>query len=114
VKNEGNKENLTHDYGMKRNKAVVIVTEIIIIIAKGNVLPVHVMKAYGRSGGRAPLIFNLATKWKPVVNIRPRGRTGYPLHRRLGGPQGRCGRYGVEKNLLSLSKFEIQNVHPLG
>jgi hypothetical protein len=113
---------------MKPNKAVVIVTDIIIIIiiiiiiliiiiiiiAKSKVLPFHVMKAYGRSGGRAPLIFNLATKLKPAVNITPRGRTEYPFHRRLGGPQGRYGRYGEEKNLLSLSKFEIRNVHPLG
>ena len=50
VKNEGNKAHLTLDYGMERNKTVVIVTDIIIIIiiiiiVKGKALSVRTMKA---------------------------------------------------------------------
>jgi len=84
VENEGNKANLTHVYGMERNITVVIVTDIIIIIiiiiiVQGKVIPVHAMKAYGRIGGIAPLLFNLATKWKLVVNITLRERTPVPI-----------------------------------
>jgi len=62
VKNEGNKANPTHDYDMERNIIVVIVTDIIIIIIiiiimQIKILPVHAMKACGRIGGTAPLIF---------------------------------------------------------
>ena len=35
----------------------------------GNVFPVHAIKAYRRSGGLAPLIFNLGTKWRWLVNF---------------------------------------------
>jgi len=51
AKNEGNKANLTHDYGMERNTTVVIVTDIIliiiiiIIIVKFKFLPVHAVSA---------------------------------------------------------------------
>jgi hypothetical protein len=44
---------------------------------KGKVVPVlltehHVMKAYWRSGGIAPRILNLVTRWRWVVSFTPR------------------------------------------
>ena len=50
------------------------------------------MKAYRGSRRIAPLILNLNTRWKCVVNITTRSfypgeeKTRYPLNRRLGGP----------------------------
>jgi hypothetical protein len=56
------------------------------------------MKAYWRSGGIAPPILDLGTKWRLVVSFTCRERARYPLDRRLGGPQSRSGRGGEEKN----------------
>jgi hypothetical protein len=62
------------------------------------------MKAYWGSGGVAPRIINLNTRWKWMVSFTPRplctqGKSPwYPLDRRLGGPQSRSGRGGEEKN----------------
>jgi hypothetical protein len=50
----------------RENKITII---IIIIIA---LFPVHAMKAQRQSGCIAPLILNLGTRWRLVVNIRPR------------------------------------------
>jgi hypothetical protein len=53
------------------------------------------MKACLRSGGVAPRILDLGTRWKWVVSFTPRplytqGKSPcYPLDRRLGGPQNR-------------------------
>jgi hypothetical protein len=64
----------------------------------------HAMKAYWRSGGIAPRILDLGTRWRRVVSFTPRplypqGKSPwYPLDRRLGGPQSRSGRGGEEKN----------------
>jgi hypothetical protein len=57
----------------------------------------HAMKTCRMSGGIAPRIFNLGTRWRWLVRfmLRPlytRGkRPRYPLDRRIGGPQRRCG-----------------------
>jgi hypothetical protein len=62
------------------------------------------MKACWRSGGIAPCILELGTKWKRVVSFTPRpiypqGKgPWFPLDRRLGGPQSRSGRGGEDKN----------------
>jgi hypothetical protein len=63
---------------------------------KGKAVPVHFMKAYTVSRGTAPLILNLGTKWRCVVNIKfrrviPGKEPRYPLKRGLGGPQSRSG-----------------------
>jgi len=47
---------------------------------KGKVVPVHAMKIYRRSRGIAPLILNLGTRLRWVVNftpqpLQPQGRT---------------------------------------
>jgi hypothetical protein len=62
------------------------------------------MKTFWGSGGIAPRILDLGTRWRWVVSFthRPLYLQGkipwYPLDRRLGGPQSRSGRGGEEKN----------------
>jgi hypothetical protein len=62
------------------------------------------MKTYWVSGGIAPLIVNLGTKWRWVVSLMlhplcSRGKSPlYPMGGELGGPQNRSGRDGKEKN----------------
>jgi hypothetical protein len=57
----------------------------------------HAMKAYWRSGGIAPRILDLGTRWRWVVIFTPqpfypqRKSPWYPLARRLGGPRQREG-----------------------
>jgi hypothetical protein len=64
----------------------------------------HAMKAYWESGGIAPRILNLGTRWRWVVSFTTRpfylqGKSPwYPLDRGLGGPQSRSGGGGEEKN----------------
>jgi hypothetical protein len=64
----------------------------------------HAMEAYWGSGGTAPRILDLDTRWRWVVSFTTRplylqGKsTWYPLDSRLGGPQSRSGRGGKEKN----------------
>jgi len=53
-------------------------------VKEGKIVPVCAMKAYWRSRGIAPLIFNLGTGWKMVVNFKtwqlyPRERTLVPI-----------------------------------
>jgi hypothetical protein len=61
------------------------------------------MKKYLGSGGIAPSILDLGTRWSWVVSFTPRplylqGKSPrYPLDRRLGGTQSRSGRGGEEK-----------------
>jgi hypothetical protein len=77
---------------------------------KGKVVPVlflterHSMKAYWGSGGIAPRILYLGTRWRWAVSFTPRplypqGKSPWcPLDRRLGGPQSRSGCGSEEKN----------------
>jgi hypothetical protein len=68
------------------------------------------------SGGIAPRINNLGTRWRWVVSFTPRplypqGKSPrYPLQRRLGGPQSRSGRGGEEKNSQPPTELEPQNI----
>jgi hypothetical protein len=62
------------------------------------------MKVYCGSGGLAPPILDLDTRWRLVVSFTPlplysEGKSHlYPVDRGLGGPQSRSGRGGEEKN----------------
>jgi hypothetical protein len=64
----------------------------------------HAKKEYWRSGGIAPRILILCTRWRWVVSFTPRllydrGRSlHYIAERRPGGPQNRSGRDSEEKN----------------
>jgi hypothetical protein len=63
------------------------------------------VKTYWGSGGIAPRILDLGTRWRWVVNftpqpLYPQGKIPpprYPLDRSLGGPQSRSGRSGEER-----------------
>jgi hypothetical protein len=48
---------------------------------KGKAVPVHAVKAYRGTRGIAPLILNLGTRWRWVVNFTPR-----PLYPRKINP----------------------------
>jgi hypothetical protein len=56
------------------------------------------MKAYWRSGGIAPRILDLGSRWRWVVSFTPRplysqGKSSrYPLDRKLNGPQSWSGK----------------------
>jgi hypothetical protein len=56
------------------------------------------------SGGIAPRILDLGTRWRWVASLTsrplyPQGKSPwYPLDKRLGGPQSRSGCDGEEKN----------------
>jgi hypothetical protein len=54
----------------------------------------HAMKTYWGTGGIAPRILDLGTRWRGVVSFTSR----YSLARRLGGPQSRSGHCGEGKN----------------
>jgi hypothetical protein len=80
-----------------------------LVKGKGKFVPVlltehHAIKAYWGNGGISPRILDLGTRWRWVVSFtqRPLYTQGkspwYPLDRRMGGPQSRSGRRGVEKN----------------
>jgi hypothetical protein len=64
----------------------------------------HAMKTYWGSGGIAPIILKLGTRWRRIVSFTPRslylrGKSPlYQLDRRLGGLQSRTGRGVEEKN----------------
>jgi hypothetical protein len=72
----------------------------------------HAMKTYWGSGGMAPRILDLGTRWRWVVSFMPRplypqGKSPwYPLDRRLGGPQSRYEHGGEEKNSQPLLGIE--------
>jgi hypothetical protein len=75
---------------------------------KGNVVPVHTLKAYMKSRHIAPHILNLSTRKKTVDNFTSsllyfEKRNQYPLNTRLGGTQSWSGLSGGEKNLLPLT-----------
>jgi hypothetical protein len=72
---------------------------------KGKFFPVQAIKAYMGRRDTAPLILNIGTRWRWVVNFMlwpctPRKEPWYPLNRRLGKPQSQCG------HCLSLPGFE--------
>jgi hypothetical protein len=77
------------------------------------------MKTYWESGGTAPHILNLGTRWRWVVSFTPRplypqGKSPqYPLDRRLGGLQSRSGRGVKEKNSQSLPVLERPIIQPV-
>jgi hypothetical protein len=75
-------------------------------VVKGKVVSVskyYVVKRYGGSGGIAPLILSLATRWRWVVSFipvsfYPREKSPrYPLYWKLGGSQIRSGHSGGEE-----------------
>jgi hypothetical protein len=68
------------------------------------------------SGGIAPRILDLGTRWRWVVNFTPSRFTPqgknppqYPSDRRLGGPQSWSGRGGEEKNSQPPPGIELPN-----
>jgi hypothetical protein len=75
------------------------------------------MKANWGSGGMAPRILDLGTRWRWVVSFKPRtfysqGKNPrYPLDRRLGGPQIWSGRDGEEKNSQLPPELEPPIIH---
>jgi hypothetical protein len=73
---------------------------------KGNVVPVHAMKAYRRNGSIGPFILNLGAKLRCLVNVTPRllyhqQRTPVPIEYEAGGPWSSSGRLGKEKTSCS-------------
>jgi hypothetical protein len=76
-------------------------------------------KAHSGSGGIAPRIFNLGTRWRWVVSftpppLYPQGKSPwYPLDKRLGEPQSRSGHSGEEKNSQSLPGYEPSIIQPV-
>jgi hypothetical protein len=74
----------------------------------------HDIKTYCGSGGIAPRILNLCTRWKWVVSFTHRPLYPlYPLDRRLSGPQSRFGRFWEEKNSQFLPRIEPRSSNPL-
>jgi hypothetical protein len=77
------------------------------------------MKAYWGSGGIAPCILNLSTRWRSVVSfmpwpLYPQGKSPwYPLYRRLGGPQNWSGHFGEEKNSQPLLRLKPLVIQPI-
>jgi hypothetical protein len=77
------------------------------------------MKVYLGSGGIAPSIFDLGTRWRGMVSFTlrmfyPQGNNPwYPLYRRIGGPKRRSGRGGEEKNSQSLPGIEPSIIEPI-
>jgi hypothetical protein len=88
---------------------------------KGKVVPVlflneqQAIKAYCGSGGIAPRILDLGTRWRWVVSFTPRppypqGKSlWYLLARRLAGSQRWSGRGGEEKNSQPMPGLETPN-----
>jgi hypothetical protein len=72
------------------------------------------MKAYWGSGGVAPRILDLGSRWKWVVSFTPgrfipQGKSPwYPFDRKLGGPQSQSGRGGEEKNSQPQPGLELR------
>jgi hypothetical protein len=79
----------------------------------------HALKAYWGSGGIAPCILDLRTRWKWVVSftpqlLYPQGKCPrYPLDRRLGGPQSQSGCGGKEKISQPLPGLEPPIIQPI-
>ena len=79
------------------------------------------MNTHMGSRGRTPLIPNLCTRWKWVVNfmpqlLYPQGKEPqYPLNKRLGGPQSWSGHFWrkEKKNPLHLHRFKPWTIQPV-
>jgi hypothetical protein len=62
------------------------------------------MQAYWGVEVQLHALFDLGTRWRSsgelhaLAALPPRKSLWHPLDRRLGGPQGRSGRGGEEKN----------------
>jgi len=75
-------------------------------------VPVECLAVMWENGGIAILILNLGARWWRIVSFspapfNPRGKkTFYQSNMRLGGPQKRSGRFGIENNLLNMPGFE--------
>jgi hypothetical protein len=74
------------------------------------------MTAYGGLEGVATPYLTSALdggEWlaSRLGRFTPRNSLWYPLNRRLGGPQNRSGRYGLEKNLMP-ARSRIPAVQP--
>jgi hypothetical protein len=67
---------------------------------------------WGHLRGYTFTILDLGSRWRWLVSFTPRSLSSpgkslqYFLGRRLGGPQNRSGRYGVEKNSLPFGGIE--------
>jgi hypothetical protein len=72
----------------------------------------HAAKRHWRSGGIAPDILDLGTRWRWVVSfttrpLYPQGKSPrYPL----GGLQGRCGRGGENKNSTKVQSLYVSEM----
>jgi hypothetical protein len=77
------------------------------------------MKAYWGSGGIAPRILYLGTRWRWMVSFTPRplysqgNNPCYLLNRSLGGPQSRSGRDDGENNSQPLPGLEPPIIQPV-
>jgi hypothetical protein len=77
------------------------------------------MNVYWGSGGIAPRILDLGTRWRlsgqlyDQAALPQRKIPWYPLDRRLGGPQSRSGRGGEEKNSQHLPELEPPIIQPV-
>jgi hypothetical protein len=77
------------------------------------------MKAYRGSGGIAPHIPDLVTRFMCVASftpwsLYPKGKSPwYPLYRRLGGLQNRSRHGGKEKNSQPPPGFETPIIQPV-
>jgi hypothetical protein len=78
----------------------------------------HALKSYKGHRVIAPVIVNLGSRGRWVVNFtpwlsQPRKEARYPFTRMRGGLQSWSGHSGEEKNLLSLLGCEPQNIQPI-
>jgi hypothetical protein len=79
----------------------------------------HAIRTYWGSGGIAPRILDLGTRWRWVVSFTPQSlypqgkSTWYPLDRRMGGPQSHSGRGGEEVNSQPLPGLELPIIQPV-
>ena len=65
-----------------------------------NVVPIHVMKAYRRRSGIAPLVPNLNTTWRSVANFTSQLLySQWKKPSEVGGPQSQPGHLEKEKHL---------------
>jgi hypothetical protein len=77
------------------------------------------MKAYWESGGIAPRILDLGSRWRWVVSFTARPlyfqakSPWYALDRRLDGPESRSGRGGEGKKSQPLPGFEPPIIQPI-
>jgi hypothetical protein len=75
----------------------------------------HTMKTNWRSGGTAPHVLDLGTKWRWLVSFTPRplylqgNSPHYSLDRMLGRPQSRSGRDSEVKNSQYLTEIKPYN-----